>query len=145
MGGEPCSGPSLFTRSLYYSAKKDIFVYLPTNGRLMTPDVIDRLGDAGLATVNLAIDSVKDKKSLPKALDPIRTILRVPGQAAASLRLHGDAQYQHLPQQHGRRPELTEIAHDNVCDRLPHQRDADDRAGALQASRGEQTYLTAED
>src|SRR5260370_12925496 len=38
----------------------------------MKPEVIDRLGDAGIATVNLAVDSVKDRKSLPKALDPIR-------------------------------------------------------------------------
>jgi len=37
----------------------------------MKPDVIDRLGDAGIATFNLAVDSVKERKSLPKALDPI--------------------------------------------------------------------------
>ena len=47
-------------------------MYVPTNGRLMRPDVIDRLGDAGVATFNLAVDSVEDRKELPKALDPIR-------------------------------------------------------------------------
>ncbi len=72
MGGEPLLRPKFIHKIVYYSAKKDIFVYLPTNGRLMKPDVIDRLGDAGLATVNLAVDSVKERKSLPKALDPIR-------------------------------------------------------------------------
>jgi MoaA/NifB/PqqE/SkfB family radical SAM enzyme len=72
MGGEPLLRPKFIHKIVYYSAKKDIFVYLPTNGRLMKPDVIDRLGDAGVATVNLAVDSVKDRKSLPKALDPIR-------------------------------------------------------------------------
>jgi MoaA/NifB/PqqE/SkfB family radical SAM enzyme len=72
MGGEPLLRPKFIHKIVYYSAKKDIFVYLPTNGRLMKPDVIDRLGDAGLATVNLAVDSVKDRKSLPKALEPIR-------------------------------------------------------------------------
>ena len=72
MGGEPLLRPKLIHKVVYYSAKKDIFVYLPTNGRLMKPDVIDRLGDAGIATVNLAIDSVKERKELPKALDPIR-------------------------------------------------------------------------
>nr|MDQ3746308.1 radical SAM protein [Acidobacteriota bacterium] len=72
MGGEPLLRPKLIHKIVYYSAKKDIFVYLPTNGRLMKPDVIDRLGDAGIATVNLAIDSVKERKELPKALDPIR-------------------------------------------------------------------------
>jgi len=64
--------PKFIHKIVYYSAQKDIFVYLPTNGRLMKPDVIDRLGDAGLATVNLAVDSVKERKSLPKALEPIR-------------------------------------------------------------------------
>jgi MoaA/NifB/PqqE/SkfB family radical SAM enzyme len=72
MGGEPLLRPKFIHKIVYYSARKDIFVYLPTNGRLMKPDVIDRLGDAGLATVNLAVDSVKERKSLPKALDPIR-------------------------------------------------------------------------
>src|SRR4249919_124322 len=72
MGGEPLLRPKFIHKIVYYSAKKDIFVYLPTNGRLMKHDVIDRLGDAGIATVNLAVDSVKDRKSLPKALDPIR-------------------------------------------------------------------------
>jgi radical SAM protein with 4Fe4S-binding SPASM domain len=56
----------------YYATKKGFFVYLPTNGRLMKPDVIDRLGDAGLATLNLAVDCVAERPGLPKALDPIR-------------------------------------------------------------------------
>jgi len=34
--------------------------------------VIDGIGDAGVATVNLAVDSVEDRKELPKALQPIR-------------------------------------------------------------------------
>jgi MoaA/NifB/PqqE/SkfB family radical SAM enzyme len=72
MGGEPLLRPKFIHKIVYYSAKKDIFVYLPTNGRLMKPDVIDRLGDAGIATFNLAVDSVKDRKPLPKALEPIR-------------------------------------------------------------------------
>ena len=72
MGGEPLLRPKFIHKIVYYSAKKDIFVYLPTNGRLLKPDLTDRLGDAGIATVNLAVDSVKERKSLPKALDPIR-------------------------------------------------------------------------
>ncbi len=73
MGGEPLLRPKFIHKIVYYSAKKDIFVYLPTNGRLMKPDVIDRLGDAGIATFNLAVDSVKERKELPKALEPIRS------------------------------------------------------------------------
>jgi MoaA/NifB/PqqE/SkfB family radical SAM enzyme len=72
MGGEPLLRPKFIHKVVDYSAKKNIFVYLPTNGRLMKPEVIDRLGDAGLATFNLAVDSVKERKSLPKALEPIR-------------------------------------------------------------------------
>ncbi|MGI9105223.1 MAG: radical SAM protein [Pyrinomonadaceae bacterium] len=72
MGGEPLLRPKFIHKIVDYSAKKDIFVYLPTNGRLMKPDVIDRLGDAGIANFNLAVDTVKERKALPKALDAIR-------------------------------------------------------------------------
>jgi len=41
MGGEPLLRPKFIHKIVHYSAKKDIFVYLPTNGRLMKPDVID--------------------------------------------------------------------------------------------------------
>ena len=78
MGGEPLLRPDFVHKITYYAAKKGFFVYLPTNGRLMRPDVIDRLGDAGLAAVNLAVDSIPVKPSLPKALW-----------------LHGGAQHEH--------------------------------------------------
>jgi MoaA/NifB/PqqE/SkfB family radical SAM enzyme len=72
MGGEPLLRPHFIHKIVYYAAKKDFLVYLPTNGRLMKPEVIDRLGDAGLGTVNLAVDSVDERPGLPKALTPIR-------------------------------------------------------------------------
>jgi MoaA/NifB/PqqE/SkfB family radical SAM enzyme len=72
MGGEPLLRPKFIHKVVDYAAQKGFFVYLPTNGRLMKPEVIDWLGDAGLATVNLAVDSVKERKALPKALEPIR-------------------------------------------------------------------------
>lgn len=72
MGGEPLLRPKFIHKIVDYSAKKGIFVYLPTNGKLMTPEIIDQLGDAGLATVNLAVDSVKHRKSLPKAFETIK-------------------------------------------------------------------------
>jgi len=72
MGGEPLLRPDFIHKIVYYSAKKDVFVYLPTNGRLMKPDVIDKLGDAGIATFNVAVDSVKERKSLPKSYEPIK-------------------------------------------------------------------------
>jgi len=72
MGGEPLLRPAFVHRVTYHAAKQDFFVYLPTNGRLMKPEVVDRIGDAGLAAVNLAVDCVQEKPGLPKALEPIR-------------------------------------------------------------------------
>jgi MoaA/NifB/PqqE/SkfB family radical SAM enzyme len=72
MGGEVLLRPQFAHKVVYYAAKKGFWVYLPTNGRLMRNDVIDRIGDAGVAVVNLAVDSVEDRKELPKALVPIR-------------------------------------------------------------------------
>lgn len=72
MGGEPLLRPKFIHKIVYYASKKDFTVYLPTNGRLMKPDVIDRLGDAGLGTVNLAVDCIDEKPGLAKALTPIR-------------------------------------------------------------------------
>src|SRR5204862_3374443 len=73
MGGEPLLRPKFIHKIVDYSAKRDIFVYLPTNGRLMKPDIIDKLGDAGIATFNLAVDSVQHRKSLPKAFESIKS------------------------------------------------------------------------
>jgi MoaA/NifB/PqqE/SkfB family radical SAM enzyme len=72
MGGEVLLRPQFVHKVVYYAAQKGFWVYVPTNGRLMRPEVIDRLGDAGVATVNLAVDSVEERKELPKALNPIR-------------------------------------------------------------------------
>jgi len=72
MGGEVLLRPQFAHKVVYYAAKKGFWVYVPTNGRLMRPEIIDRLADAGAATFNLAVDSVRDRPELPKALDPIR-------------------------------------------------------------------------
>jgi MoaA/NifB/PqqE/SkfB family radical SAM enzyme len=72
MGGEPLLRWPFVHKVTSYAAKKGFFVYLATNGRLLRPKVLDRLGDAGLGVVNLAVDSVKERPELPKALEPIR-------------------------------------------------------------------------
>ena len=72
MGGEPLLRPQFVHKVVYYAAKKGFWIYVPTNGRLLRPDVIDRLGDAGVATFNLAVDTIDEKPGLPKALNPIR-------------------------------------------------------------------------
>ena len=76
MGGEVLLRPQFVHKVVYYGAKKGFWVYLPTNGRLMRPELIDRLGDAGVATFNLAVDSYEDRKELPKALVPILPYFR---------------------------------------------------------------------
>jgi len=73
MGGEPMLRPQFVHKVVYYAARKGFWVYVPTNGRLLRPDVIDRLGDAGVATFNLAVDALDIKPGLPKALAPIRS------------------------------------------------------------------------
>ena len=73
MGGEVLLRPKFVHKIVYYAAKKGFWVYIPTNGRLLTPPTIDRLADAGVATFNLATDAVDVKPGLPKALNVIRS------------------------------------------------------------------------
>ncbi len=72
MGGEPLLRPDFAYKVVYHGAKKGFWVYLPTNARLLRPPLIDRLADAGVATVNFAVDAVDEKPGLPKALKPVR-------------------------------------------------------------------------
>ena len=73
MGGEVILRPPFVHKVVDYAARKGFWIYVPTNGRLLKPPVIDRLADAGVATFNLAVDAVDEKPGLPKALSPIRT------------------------------------------------------------------------
>ena len=72
MGGEVLLRPPFAHKVIDYAAQKGFWIYLPTNGRLMKPAVTDRVADAGVATVNMAVDAVDVKPGLPKALVPIR-------------------------------------------------------------------------
>lgn len=72
MGGEVLLRPKFVHKVVDYAASKGFWIYIPTNGRLLKPEVIDRLADAGVATFNLAVDAVDEKRGLPKALIPIR-------------------------------------------------------------------------
>lgn len=73
MGGEVLLRPNFTHKVVYYAAKKGFWIYLPTNGRLMKPEVIDKMADAGVSTFNLAVDAWDVKPGLPKAIIPIRT------------------------------------------------------------------------
>jgi MoaA/NifB/PqqE/SkfB family radical SAM enzyme len=70
MGGEPLLRPDFAHKVVNYAAKKGFWVYIATNGRLLRPEVTDRLADAGTAVFNFAMDAWDEKPSLPKALVP---------------------------------------------------------------------------
>jgi MoaA/NifB/PqqE/SkfB family radical SAM enzyme len=61
MGGEPLLRPQFAHKVAYYAAKKAFWIYIGTNGRLLRPDVADRLGDAGAAVFNFALDAWDEK------------------------------------------------------------------------------------
>jgi len=70
MGGEPLLRPDFIHKVVNYAAKKGFWVYIATNGRLLRPELADRLGDAGVSVFNFALDSWELKPSLPKAFVP---------------------------------------------------------------------------
>jgi MoaA/NifB/PqqE/SkfB family radical SAM enzyme len=70
MGGEPLLRPDMAHKIVYYAAKKGFWIYIGTNGRLLRPQVADRLADAGAAVFNFALDAWDEKPGLPKALVP---------------------------------------------------------------------------
>jgi len=72
MGGEPLLRPDFIHKVVYYAAKKGFWIYIATNGRLLRPEVTDRLSDAGAAIFNFALDAWDEKPSLPKAVVPSR-------------------------------------------------------------------------
>src|ERR1700756_74827 len=72
MGGEPLLRPQFAHKVVNYAAKKGFWIYIGTNGRLLRPEVTDRLPDAGTAIFNFALDSWNLQPSLPKAVEPAR-------------------------------------------------------------------------
>jgi MoaA/NifB/PqqE/SkfB family radical SAM enzyme len=76
MGGEPLLRPPFAHKVVDYAARKGFWIYIGTNGRLLSPDVADRLGDSGVGVFNFALDSWDEKPSLPKAFVPVETNLR---------------------------------------------------------------------
>ena len=64
--------PQFAHKVVDYAAKKGFWIYVGTNGRLLRPEVADRLGDAGVAVLNFAVDSWDEKPGLPKAVVPVR-------------------------------------------------------------------------
>lgn len=66
MGGEPLVRPDFIVELTDYAARKGFFVYLPTNGILLNRELIDALGKAGIAAINLAVDALTPGAGLAK-------------------------------------------------------------------------------
>ncbi len=137
MGGEVLLRPQFVHKVVYYAAKKGFFIYVPTNGRLMRPDVIDRLGDAGVATVNLAVDSVEGRRELPKALAPIRPYFDylIRKQYVYGFSTFFNINITRINLEDG--PATNEIATLRASHRLSHQRIPDAGAAGVQAQLAE--------
>ena len=75
IGGEPLLRPALLHKVVDYAAQRGFWIYIGTNGRLLRPDLADRLGDAGVGVFNFALDAWDLKPGLPKALVPVRANL----------------------------------------------------------------------
>ena len=114
MGGEPLLRPQFVHKIVDYAAKKDFWVYLPTNARLLQPEVIDWVADAGVAIVNFAVDTVEERPGLPKALAPVRNyfdhLIRRQYRYGYSVFFNINICQNNLEDV----KRLTEIAHDNV-------------------------------
>ena len=75
MGGEPLLRPKFVHKVVYYASRRGMWPYIGTNGRLLNADLADRLGDAGVAVFNFALDAWEEKESLPKAFVPVEAKL----------------------------------------------------------------------
>ena len=76
MGGEPLIRRDFILKVVQYGNGNGFFVYLPTNGYLLNEDYIDKIGEAGVAAINLAVDCIERKPGLPKALMSIEPQFR---------------------------------------------------------------------
>lgn len=75
MGGEVLLRKEFVLEVVEYGARRGFFVYVPTNGALLDRPFIDRLGRAGVAAVNVAVDCIDPLPGLPKALSRVESKL----------------------------------------------------------------------
>ena len=73
--GEPLLRPDFIHKVIYYAAKKDFWVYLATNARLLRPEVTEpTFADARhLRLINFAVEVTQEKPGLPKAFEHVRS------------------------------------------------------------------------
>jgi MoaA/NifB/PqqE/SkfB family radical SAM enzyme len=73
MGGEPLVRKDFVIDLTRYASERGFFVYLPTNGILLDEAFIDAIGEAGVATINLAVDAMDAYEGIPKYFSRIRS------------------------------------------------------------------------
>jgi sulfatase maturation enzyme AslB (radical SAM superfamily) len=71
--GEPLLRPQMAHKIVYYAAKRGFWIYIGTNGRLLRPEIADRLADAGTAVFNLALDAWARSLGSPRRWSPYAT------------------------------------------------------------------------
>lgn len=71
MGGEVLLRKDFILDVIRYGSSRGFFMYLPTNGLLLDTKFIHGAGSAGVAAINLAVDTVEEKPGLPKALSKV--------------------------------------------------------------------------
>jgi MoaA/NifB/PqqE/SkfB family radical SAM enzyme len=112
MGGEPLVRKDFIIQLTRFAVDRGFFVYLPTNGLLLDKDFIDAIGNAGVATINLAVDAVDGYKGIPKYFTRIKNQLEY--------LVHHEKRYNYITflninitqENHKDVRELTEIAHE---------------------------------
>ncbi|MFC1886293.1 radical SAM protein [Thermodesulfobacteriota bacterium] len=72
MGGEPLVRKGFIIELTRYASEKGFFVYLPTNGIFMDKAFIDDIAQAGISTINLAVDAIDEYKEIPKNFNRIK-------------------------------------------------------------------------
>ncbi len=72
MGGEPLVRKPFVLEVIEYGARRGMFMYVATNGRLLTPEFLRSAADAGLSALNIAMDCLEPRPGLPKAFSLVR-------------------------------------------------------------------------
>jgi MoaA/NifB/PqqE/SkfB family radical SAM enzyme len=76
-GGEPLLHPDIVPL-VAHAARKGFFErWIITNGYLLSEEIIDRLGDAGLTNLQISIDGVTPSATTVKVLKPLRKKLEM--------------------------------------------------------------------
>lgn len=113
MGGEPLIRKDFVLKVVDYGTRNGFFVDLATNGLLMTEAYINQLGEAGIASINLAIDCVDEYPGLPKSLTRNKPVYQYLFEQRHKYGYLVFLNVNITSQNMGDVKRLTEIAHDN--------------------------------